>query len=48
MILGAKLNIHINYLNITTSNTPPDYAICCLNYVEQYHPYIHFISGKEN
>ncbi len=43
MLLGAKLHICTDHLNITTKNIIPNYVICWLNYVEQFKPYIHFI-----
>ncbi len=48
ILLGAKLHIQPDHLNFTTNNTTPDCIICWFNYVEQYIPYIHFISGKDN
>jgi len=48
MLLGAVLHIHTDHLNITTNNITPDCIICWLNYIEQFNPYIHFISGKYN
>ncbi len=44
ILLRAKFHIHTNHLHITT----PDHVIGCLNYVEQYNPYIHFIPGQDN
>ncbi len=48
MLFGAVLHINSNHLNITTNNTTPDCVISWINYVEQFNPYIHFISGKNN
>ncbi len=48
VFLGAMLHIHTNNLNITTTNTTPDQTICWLNHIEQFNPYIHFISSKDN
>ncbi len=48
MLLGAVLHVHTDHLNITTNNTTPDLVIHWLNYIEQFNPYIHFISGKDN
>ncbi len=47
-LLGAMLHIHTDPFNITTNNATPDCIISCLNYVEQFKLYIHFIPGKDN
>ncbi len=48
MLLGAVLHIHTDHLNIITNNTTPDQIICWLYYFEQFNPYNHFMSGKDN
>ncbi len=44
-LLSIVLVLTKFHLNITTNNIP-DQVIQWLNYIEQFNPYIHFITGK--
>ncbi len=48
MLLGAELHIYTDHKNILNVGNLSEQRLCCISYIDEYGPTIHYIEGPRN